>query len=132
MQDQIVHCACTFKMIKIIAVQVFHNFFRKLAAQNYLWHKLAPLHATYLSVTKYQHNTTPLVCGKNLCKQSWSLKSGSLDCFFIDLTTSLRRVAIAAIYFNAKTTESSYSHKISMTILREDAITATAYNPSIC
>ena len=47
-------------------------------------------------------------------------------------TTSLRRAAIAAIYFSAKTAESGYSRKISMTILREDAITATAYDPSIC
>ena len=48
------------------------------------------------------------------------------------LTTSLRRAAIATIYFSAKTTESGYSCKISMRILQEDAITATAYNPSIC
>ena len=45
------------------------------------------------------------------------------------LTTSLQRVAIAAIYFSAKTMESGYSCKISMTILWEDA---TSYNPSIC
>ena len=50
----------------------------------------------------------------------------------INLTTSLWRAAIAAIYFSAKTTESSYSQKNFMTILQEDAITATAYNPFIC
>ena len=50
----------------------------------------------------------------------------------ISLTTFLWRVAVATIYFSAKTTESSYSCKISMTILQEDAITTTAYNPSIC
>ena len=33
------------------------------------------------------------------------------------LTTSLRRAAIAAIYLSAKTTESGYSRKISMTNL---------------
>ena len=47
------------------------------------------------------------------------------------LTTSLRRAAIAAIYLSAKTTESGYSRKISMTNLRETAIAATAHNPCI-
>ena len=47
------------------------------------------------------------------------------------LATSLRRAAIAAIYLSAKTTESGYSRKISMTNLREAAIAATAYNPCI-
>ena len=48
------------------------------------------------------------------------------------LTTSLRRAAIAAIYLSAKTTESGYSRKISMTNLRDAALAATAYNPCIC
>ena len=51
---------------------------------------------------------------------------------FDSLTTSLRRAAIAAIYFSAKTTESDYSSKTSMKNLREAAIAATAYNPCIC
>ena len=52
--------------------------------------------------------------------------------YLLYLTTSLQRATIVAIYFSAKTTESGYSCKISMTILQEGAITTTAYNPSIC